>query len=116
MVWMAVSQQTTRWLGPFVDKLLIRFRSRTRDTESELYYPFPELPQYGSDQSSRDGGQHVRTISYETPQEPTSLLLSVFDVHGDHSMNLFFLCKVVDDAKLVEAMTVAKYWKVVIVG
>ncbi|XP_015167050.1 uncharacterized protein [Solanum tuberosum] len=66
-----------------------------------------ELPQYGHDQSSRESGQHVRT---------TSLLLRAFDVHNDHSMNTSFLCEVVDDVKLVKAITAVKYWKLVVVG
>uniref|UniRef100_M0ZUH2 Translation initiation factor eif-2b alpha subunit n=1 Tax=Solanum tuberosum TaxID=4113 RepID=M0ZUH2_SOLTU len=65
------------------------------------------LLEYGHDQSSRESGQHVRT---------TSLLLRAFDVHNDHSMNTSFLCEVVDDVKLVKAITAVKYWKLVVVG
>ncbi|KAH0666422.1 hypothetical protein KY285_027628 [Solanum tuberosum] len=72
-----------------------------------------QSPQYGHDHLSRGGGQHVRTLSYEThpPQEPIILSLSAFSVHNDHSMNTF-----VNDAKLVKAITVAKSWKVVVAG
>ncbi|KAH0682245.1 hypothetical protein KY289_019997 [Solanum tuberosum] len=66
-----------------------------------------ELPQYGHDQSSRESGQHVRT---------TSLSLRAFDVHNDHSMNTSFLCEVINDVKLVKAITSVKYWKLVVVG
>ncbi|KAG5581733.1 hypothetical protein H5410_052360 [Solanum commersonii] len=68
---------------------------------------FSELPQYGHDQSSQESGQHVRT---------TSLSLRAFDVHNDHSMNTSFLREVVDDVKLVKAITTVKYWKAVVVG
>ncbi|KAK6782063.1 hypothetical protein RDI58_019859 [Solanum bulbocastanum] len=55
-----------------------------------------ELPQYGHDQSSREGGQHVCT---------TSLSLCAFGVHNDNFMNTSFLGEVVDDAKLAKAIT-----------
>uniref|UniRef100_M1DWH5 Diacylglycerol kinase variant B n=1 Tax=Solanum tuberosum TaxID=4113 RepID=M1DWH5_SOLTU len=75
--------------------------------------------QCDNDQSSREGGQNVRTISYETPppqEYPTNLLLSGFGAHNDHSMNTFFMREVVDDAKLMEAITVAKYRNMIVVG
>ncbi|KAH0738260.1 hypothetical protein KY290_036965 [Solanum tuberosum] len=81
--------------------------------------PLYELSQYDNDQSSREGGHNVRPISYETPppqEYPTNLLLSAFGAHTDHSMNTFFMREVVDDAKLVEAITAAKYRNVVVVG
>ncbi|KAH0704899.1 hypothetical protein KY290_009585 [Solanum tuberosum] len=81
--------------------------------------PLSELSQYDNDQSGREGRQNVRPISYETPppqEYPTNLLLCVFGAHNDHSMNTFFMREVVDDAKLVEAITAAKYRNMVVVG
>uniref|UniRef100_M1DFG1 Diacylglycerol kinase variant B n=1 Tax=Solanum tuberosum TaxID=4113 RepID=M1DFG1_SOLTU len=81
--------------------------------------PLSELSQYDNDQSSREGGQNIRTISYETPppqEHPTNLLFSAFGAHNDHSMNTFFMREVVDDAKLMEAITAAKYRNMVVVG
>ncbi|KAH0685954.1 hypothetical protein KY285_016503 [Solanum tuberosum] len=74
---------------------------------------------YDNDQSSREGGQNIRTISYETPppqEYPTNLLLFAFGAHNDHSMNTVFMHEVVDDAKLMEAITAAKYRNMVVVG
>uniref|UniRef100_M1C463 Diacylglycerol kinase variant B n=1 Tax=Solanum tuberosum TaxID=4113 RepID=M1C463_SOLTU len=81
--------------------------------------PLYELSQYDNDQSSQEGGQNIRPMFYEKPppqEYPTNLLFSAFGAHTDHSMNTFFMREVVDDAKLVEAITVAKYRNVVVVG
>ncbi|KAH0689316.1 hypothetical protein KY289_016674 [Solanum tuberosum] len=81
--------------------------------------PLSELSQYDNDQSGREGGHNIRTISCETPppqEYPTNLLLSAFSAHNDHSMNTFSMHEVVDDAKLMEAITATKYRNMVVVG
>ncbi|KAH0734303.1 hypothetical protein KY285_010010 [Solanum tuberosum] len=158
--WLFCNKQLAGW-DHFVDKLIIRFRSRNRDTsrgflpvpknkndkavdyyqeaipsdtfekmhnrpsliissvlsvydqmvtvpdlshnttnDEAISFPNKVLSELPHDQSSREGGQHVRT---------TSLSLCAFGVHNDNSMNTSFLREVVDDAKLVKAITAVKY-------
>uniref|UniRef100_M1A229 UDP-3-O-[3-hydroxymyristoyl] glucosamine N-acyltransferase n=1 Tax=Solanum tuberosum TaxID=4113 RepID=M1A229_SOLTU len=75
--------------------------------DEAISFPNKVLSELPHDQSSREGGQHVRT---------TSLSLCAFGVHNDNYMNPSFLGEVVDDAKLMKAITAVKYWKMVVVG
>ncbi|KAG5629594.1 hypothetical protein H5410_001311 [Solanum commersonii] len=81
--------------------------------------PISSIPSLYDQMVEKEDRMYVRPISYETPppqEYPTNLLLFAFGAHNDHSMNTFFMREVVDDAKLVEAITAAKYRNMVVVG